>query len=428
MGCDDRGTADKAVRQQLTRARELTATDAEGARQLLTTAAANADASPAVRAAAQAALAQAELDAAHVALRAIDRTEMQLARSMWQIGQLAGQIHTGSSTAEGYSKYESKPARDALAEKIAEAEGGPSKAVWITHEGVTLPTLFAVAQEISRIKGEIAQRQEQIKNLTDQRTKLIEDAEQAAGQVDQLKGEQSVEVYKRASNLRRQASEKAIEIDKLQAQVTRLERDLAVAEGQQAVLNDVIAQLKSQSGALDQAQKDLEAQIAKHKQLSTQILGSPGSAPAAGGESSAAAALAGASIAQKAQEMARLVDELGKLRTDAQTTASSAASKFEAAYQSADQMRQDLETKMIGRTDRPEMAAWRSMIVVMDPTQFRVQQAGALRTLAGIHASRCRQPRQPHRSAGARAGSVPRIQSSGSGAAGKPRCAEPRQT
>ncbi|HEY7086899.1 MAG TPA: hypothetical protein VH518_02350 [Tepidisphaeraceae bacterium] len=394
VGCDD-SAADRKVREALRAAQDTAAAAApseEGdqaranARKLLETAAANTDASLGMRATAKAALAQSEFDAANRIIREIDRKEMELSRVAWETTQLALQVHTSGSAIAGYKLFDPKTVREAIATRIAEAQGGPDKPAWFTHGGATIPTLSAVKQDIARLEGEISQVQEQIKSLSDQRSHLLDDAEQAAAQADQQKGEAAVEIFKKSSDLRRQGGEKAIELDKLNAKVTRLQHELAISQSQQTVLNEVVTQFQEQAASLEASWKTIDDQIKSHQDLAQQILGTPTGAQS----SEQPQSTAGQSIADKAVALARLVTEIDKLRGEAETSLTSAAKHFEDAATAARDLNVELGKKISdpGNAGRPEQPAWKDLRSAVDPMQFRLQQASVQRVLGEFYASR----------------------------------------
>ncbi|HMB96072.1 MAG TPA: hypothetical protein VKK61_08550, partial [Tepidisphaeraceae bacterium] len=232
---------------------------------------------------------------------------------------------------------------------------------------------------------QIAQLQEQIKNLNNEHDGLTDQAEQASAQADKLKGDKAVEVFERSSDLRRQAGAKSIEIDKIQSQIDQLQRNLAIAQGEQNALTEVIAQLQDQGAALDAAWKEIDAHVTRQQQLSSDILGAGAAAPAA----DQPLGTAGLSVAQKSADLDRIVKDLQKLRGDAQQDAANAAKYFEDAYTAADQFRREMQTKISDpkNAGKPEIPVWKSMVASLDPMQFRLQQAAAQRTLGDLYAS-----------------------------------------
>jgi hypothetical protein len=386
IGCTDDRAADKKVRATLAQARQaaVTGTPAETL-QLLSTAASTEGASDGMIAVAKGAQAQNELEQANRIILDIERKEMELRRVVFEITQLAVQIRASGSAADGYRQFDPKAAREKIAEKIAEAQGGPGKPTWFTHGNSTIPTLSAIKQDVSRLEGEITQLQEQIKNVTSQRDAFMDDAEKASAQAEQLKGREAVDVFKKSSDLRKQAGEKSIELDKLTSQLARLERDLSIAKGQESILNEVVAGLQAQSSQLEAGWKQVDTHIARQKQLAAEILGTA----SATSDPTASADPKSKPIADKAVELDQLVKELETLRGEALPLLDSAIKHFSDAYEKAtaySSMLQGLLTDPKNE-NRPERVAWEGSKNAIAPFQYRFQQAGAQRVLGTLHAS-----------------------------------------
>ncbi|HVT90096.1 MAG TPA: hypothetical protein VHD56_14680 [Tepidisphaeraceae bacterium] len=388
-GCDDsQHQADKKVQSDLSEARQFALSqDAAQEHSKLEEAAGNTDASPGVHAQAKAALAEAEFEVGRNTAAKIGRADVTLARTLWEISQLADQIRAGNMSVAGYRKYDPKPAREAIAARIEQAAGGADKPAWFTHDHSTIPTLDAANKEIARLQGELTQRNEQLTNLTQQRTRLMDEAEQSLAQSDQLKGDKAIEPFKHASDLRKQAGDIAVQIDTLKSEIAQRNAALAVAQGQKTAASDVISQLNDQLAAIEKAWKELDSQEASNQKLSAAILGS--GATAAPDEAAAAAAAVAGSISQKASVIENLVKEIQKLRADAVTSITNASKYYDEAYTSASQMGVDLKTRISdpNNAKRPEVDAWKNMVKVLEPMQYRLQQASVQRTLGDLYTS-----------------------------------------
>src|SRR5262249_38837735 len=112
--------------------------------------------------------AQLLVDAALDIIRKIDQEELKLARTSFNLTQLAVQLDAGSVMVTGYSKYDPKVAREQIEQEIAAAQGGPEKPTW-EYEGSQLPTIAAVKQKISELESSLAKLQDEAKSLSDQR-------------------------------------------------------------------------------------------------------------------------------------------------------------------------------------------------------------------------------------------------------------------
>jgi hypothetical protein len=381
-GCDNgQNEADKHVRQQLSDARVDAATgQVDAARQKREEAAKDGAASGGVRAAAKAAVAQDQLAIADELSSRIERSELEVVRLVSEISALTEQIRSGGTMATGYKQLDPKPALDKIAADIAAAEGGADKPAWFTNDrGATIPTLAAVKQQLAQLETQINAQQEQINTLTQQRQRVLDDAEKAAADADQLKGSDAVEAFKKGSDLRKQAGDLSVQIDKAQTAITHLKASVATAQAQQQAVNDTINQLKDQAATIEKAWKDVDARVAAQRQLAGKILGESPASSAANPSST---------VAQKAAELSRTVEEIKKMRADALAALNSAVTLYDDANKAATEYGVQLNT-LISQSapDRPEVDAWKQMREVMDPAQFRLRQAAALRELGTLQAS-----------------------------------------
>jgi len=131
-------------------------------------------------------------------------------------------------------------------------------------------------------------------------------ADQAAKQSEKQTGRESVDSFKKSSDLRKQAADLATQIETAKAQVVPMQKDLLVAQGQEAVINDAIAEFQKQGQLLDEHWKAVQTQIAAQQGLAKEITEGGGGAATQPAESFDAA---GKSITEKAAALAQLVEE-----------------------------------------------------------------------------------------------------------------------
>lgn len=380
-GCDD-SQADKNVRQTLADARLLSKTDPnpEAAKAKYIEAASISDASNIAKTEAQAAKAYAELDSAIELSRQIDQKNIELSRIEWGIVELAQQIRSSNSARAGYQKFDPKPIKDAIEAKLAEARGGANQPAWFAHASASVPTLATVNADITKLEGELNQKKTELDSLVASRTKSIEQSELAATKGRDLKGQEALAVYTEESNFRKLAGQTSVQIDGLKNQIGRLEKQLAVAKGQQTIVNEVITQLQEQITQVDAAWKSYESQASAHQQLSARILGTPVS-----GEQPAGAV--GGTISQKAAEADRIGKEIEQLRSNAISSANNAAEAFAQAFNTAKAAKAELDSRASAEGSRPEAAAWRGLGEVLNPFQYLLRQARAQRVLGELYSN-----------------------------------------
>ena len=180
QGCDAGSSPDAQARAKMNEGRVAAATGDDAGRSKakadLTQAASIPDVSSATSSQAHAVLGQVQYDAGLEMLRDADRKELAASRIALQIAALGAQLGNSATLVQGYQKLDPKPAKDAIDQKIVEIKGGPDKLTWVASDVLKLSTisLSAAQQEVSRIQGEIAKRQTQVKDLDGQRIAALE--------------------------------------------------------------------------------------------------------------------------------------------------------------------------------------------------------------------------------------------------------------
>jgi chromosome segregation ATPase len=354
----------------------------QAAHSALQQAAQQQEASPATRAHAKSLLAMSEAESAHHMLREVDRAEVEVVRLAWEIGRLGSQIALSNRLVEGYRLHEPAALREDIAQKVAAARGGPDQLVWIEHDQAQIPTLAAVRQEISRLEGELAQQQQQIEELTQQRTQVVEQAEQVSERLQQLEGRESVEAFAQGSELRKQATDLLTQIETVEAAVVPLERDLAIAQDQQRVLQRLIEELQVEGQRVEEGWAAIQAQIEVQQAIARTVL-EGGERPMPSGSDESPGLDMTESITQKAQRLQELSDRLEQERSEVQNRLETAIRELDEAYRAAEELRRDLQLR-----EGPQRDAWRPVELVHNPMLYRLRQAYAEQALAALHAGR----------------------------------------
>ena len=247
-----------------------------------------------------------------------------------------------------------------------------------------------MTQDISRLQGLIATQHDQQKSFEDHRAQVLGDADAASRSADASKGQQSVDEYKRASDLRKQAGDLSTQIDKTQADTTPLEDQLKVAQGQQAVLQDAVKQLQEQSDALDTGWKALVEALTGQSALARQIVTSSGNTPAptdAKDTNAALFAAAGASLTEKSDALSKLLDQIKIDRTQGEATMRNAIQHFNEAAGAARTVYNDYGTKISNPANsaREELVGWQNLQNLYNPAAYILDAATAQRQLASMY-------------------------------------------
>ncbi len=389
-GCGS-AEADQSVREAIVKSQEAQRKGGEEgqkeAQQILEGAVAKTDASNGTKAQAKSALGQLQLDAARATLRDSSRYEIEAGRLALEIAQLSDLVGRSNTLVEGYKQNDPQKVKESIDQQIAQAQGGADKAAWFTNEKMTIPTLATVKQTISQLEGQIAQKSDALKQLDQQRVQKLEDAEKITKESTTAKGQAAVDAFKKAADLRKDAADLGVKIDQGKAALVPLQGDLAVAQGQEKMLNDVIAQLKEQSQQLDASWQNVQSLMTKQADVAKEIVGTA-TAGATSAPSGDAAGASGKSIAEKAVAMAEAAKQADDLRETAIASLHEASKQFEDAKSAATLLQQDIRTKSNDYQGKPQKAAWDVELGVVNPNTFELQRAIAQRLLGDAEASR----------------------------------------
>lgn len=376
IGCDQlesaTGLSDRAVDNSISQAELQRLSGGDGWVATLQKAVAEKGAGPAQRARANGLLAEAEFNQARRHLANARGLRLEMDRLIWSISDLTQQIQSNNALIEGFRKLEPAEARKQIADQVALAQGGPDQPAWFKHENTPLPTLSFIKQEISRLQGEITGLGDKITGFTSQRTQALEQAESANSRSEQLKGQESVDAYKQGADLRQKAAQLATQIDQTKAEIASRQRELEVALGQEAVLNDALKQYQAQQKQVDEGWKIAQSKIDELTQLSRRIV--QGEADGAAGVDS---------IRIKAARLADLSKNVQTELDAARQQLIGAATHFDAAASASQDLSRELSAKMRdpAAAAAPERNAWKQILEMFHPAGYKLREAVAQQTL-----------------------------------------------
>ncbi len=284
VGCDDLSAADKAVQENLDKARAdhakvdlLEVGDdpsvAKAATASYKSAAGEKAADPAFRATAAGAAGDYATQVALAQRIKLGAIEQQTRATLSSIRVLAQQVALTNYLSNGYEGLDPKATVALIELQIKKMQGDANAATWTPEGGKgAVATIAGIKQEISRIDGEINQRKEQIATLAKEREAALALSEQKFAESAKQKRDEAVKTYTEAAEARKGAEERSVKIDLAQDQLNRLQADLAVAKGQEAATTAGIAQLQEQIASINGAWTDAKTRVANQKKIAESIL------------------------------------------------------------------------------------------------------------------------------------------------------------
>ncbi|HEV2294999.1 MAG TPA: hypothetical protein VGR35_14185 [Tepidisphaeraceae bacterium] len=385
LGCDDNLRNDKQVRSAIVEARAANANgEYADALQKLTEAAGNTGASPAASAQAKAVLGAAEMAEAQRLMQTVDVNNRDIARLVHEISLLGASIANSNLKMERYRGFEPTVARQDAKQKIEQVQGGGEDKSWIAAENASIPTLAVVKQIVSRLQGEIAKRQEELKQLQQKRVAAAAEADKHWEAAENAKGQQRVDLVKQAAAAAKQAADLATEIELVQAAIVPLERDLAVAQAQQAAAADAVESFKRQMESIDSGWEAIEQQVATQAQIAASVLGAANASAPVGDNGPAIAN----TINEKAAQLQQLVQSTIATFNEADQRLDNAITHYGAAAEAAASFAREAQQKREGfdRTS-PYYKAFDELMLIINPAEYKLGQAEANQLRATVNTS-----------------------------------------
>lgn len=385
LGCDDTRQADKLVKKAIAESETAAASSAspDAALTLLKQAANEANASPAAHAHAKALLAQTEVASAAKLINDAQAGNLEIARLIWDITFLGAQIQNSNTTIAAYKQFNPTAVQQFNALQVAAAQGAPDKPVWLDAPAGALPSLTAVKQEISKLQGAIAQKQEQIKQLNAQRTTVAADADKFNKSAATKKGKEGVVEFRKASDLRKQAADLQTKIDVVTAQIIPLQADLTIAQDRETAATKAIAEFQQLQQGVDSGWQQIQQQVAAQTAVATTVLSGAGAA--------ATTQPSPVSITAKSARLSEVTKKSKEAYDAAVQTLTDAISHYKDAVEAAEGLQRGLQVRMSNDpslTGTPLETAIKTEIESLHAINFRLAQANTTEMLASLHASR----------------------------------------
>ena len=289
----------------------------------------------------------------------------------WDIRSMAAQIQQHNALAAALQQNDPAQLQEALKKNVADVQGGVDAPDWVKTDHGSVPALATVTAQIAKLQGTITDLQGQIKTIDDQRTQLGTQADQLSQQSELARGDQSVALFTRAADDRKQSDDLSLKLDALNTQLGRAQADLAIQQGQQAVLNDAVVTFGQQSDAAGHNWTDVQKQIEDQRDAAHTLVGEDNTPTDLSKD-----ATGGSTLSGKAATLAAQAQALAALRDQALPHLNTALQCFKDAETAANQFNSELAEKLSGPTgDGANAPAWRASQATYTPARAKLLEA-----------------------------------------------------
>jgi predicted nucleic acid-binding Zn-ribbon protein len=328
---------------------------------------------------AKAALSDAQMAEGNRVARELDLKQIEAVRLIREMELLGIRIAVGNTLEAGYSKQNPAAIQADYAKKIADAQGSADKPAWFADEkgGVSLPTLAAVKQDVSRLQSEISKRQSDIDALTQKLNDQQAQVDKLQQQADAAKGREAVDAYRKASDARKVLADISAQIETAKANLSPFQHDLEVAQAQQSVVEGYIARVQDQEKQLLANWHSIQQAGAAQKTLAVTIVGTNGKTT---GDA--------ATIDAKSKELSDVLADAKKLADEAEQDLTGAVKSAGDAVSQAEELRRTVDPLRVEAESKDAFSAkiaYKNLLDVYSPTYFKMHQGVVETQLANMY-------------------------------------------
>jgi len=246
---------------------------------------------------------------------------------------------------------------------------GP-EAVWFPHDQDPIPTAAKAQADITRLTAAIDDTNSHAQALAKQHDDIVAQADQIERQSEGETGQSAVADFKKASDLRKQAADVSVEIDKAHASLVPLTQDLGVANSQLQIVRSAIANMEAISTQMSSSWADLQSRMQATQQRIKDY--DSGNAP---------------SVESLTADLVKQLDDIKQKRKDAEVELQKAIAQLNMAQAQAVIARRSLPTPANGSTDLvPTQAAAKFHVDLNSPESLYIDQADCQRLLGDLYA------------------------------------------
>jgi hypothetical protein len=270
LGCDAEAEARRDAAASLDKAFALVGTGEAQARQeaisLLSAAGSTDTDNPAGRAQAARLLGMAEQMAGD--LMAAEALERAIAadRLAFEVMNVADVATRNGQSVQAMRLMDPAPTIELVNRLAGEVQGDGGAETWQAAD-TDMPTLEAVRQDVSRIRGEIAALEDEASSLATRQRNLRSEAADLFDQADRTRGQSGVEVFTQAADREAEAGKLAVETLRVEGKLEPLRLELEQLTAQEEVLANTVTLMEELAASLNDRQETLNREISQQQAI-----------------------------------------------------------------------------------------------------------------------------------------------------------------
>jgi hypothetical protein len=310
--------------------------------------------------------------------------ELVIGREITDIEQLAMQVAAAQSSADALKVYDPTAPVQALTEQAAHIQGSATELTWSManpttadpNGKVTLPTLFAVKQEIDTLQSKIQQNKTDTEAAHKLSASKGDEAEVYLRKSEGENGDQQVTDTTASATDRKDAAIADATSATLTNNLARMQASLDRAKQQEKTLTSALQLLNDQIQSQQTRWTGVSDQITAQKKLQEQLVND--SKPGA------------TSIGSLAADLSSRLQDAATLREKINDELNVVIDHLNGTIQLCNQLRNVWMSDIRQNMDDPDAAVWKEAEETLHPGYFSLQLAGALEDRATVAAAKAR--------------------------------------
>lgn len=321
--------------------------------------------------------ADAALGASIADFRKFNDQQLGTYQTLWQASRLTGRVDQIVGSTAALAKYDPRASLGQVDSTLAKVQGQAGEAWTPADVDAAIPTIATANATIVKLKDQIAEVERTLASQVQNRDELAQRWQQLADQSNAAKGQQSVDLFKQAAEVRQQACEATALVEKTQLSLVPLRQELATAQSQLTTVTGTVQSMTDLRADIETSWRGISAQASQRAAYARLVYGTPDVASSVMGKTRL------------------LVDAIADLKKTAESYDQQLQTSLGFARDgvvASDKAAKDLNAliRSEGAQQSGLLPAWKSLQATADPADARFVQGCAAYSAGNLQASQAR--------------------------------------
>lgn len=234
-------------------------------------AAGETDASPAIARIANSYAANETYYGATDKYQALVGNQINVAGELWRLNTIAILADQIAASSQYLLKHNPEAAIQAINTTVQQVQGANEQAWVAGNTGVQVPTISALQAQANQLKDKIAEVERQLASVQQKRQQVMQQSMELMSKSEAAKGEDSVNLFRQASDLRKQGTQLLVEIQNIENQLLPLRQELAQVQAGGEVIAQVPEVMAAHRDMVERSWRGISSQVEQRMNAATSV-------------------------------------------------------------------------------------------------------------------------------------------------------------